>query len=154
MYSLLLYSRTKGVKQKYLLYIYLIGSVQTILTMTMFDAQLIGRTILLHSSASPYRTRVRILTELYIKILYQIQRLNMSQLYWLSAGLWVLILISSCTAPWWWSWCSPPQVTALLWLRLESARSTSSPWLSNNTESLPHNMYTTRLTAVQPGGSV
>ena len=37
---LLLYSRTKGVKQKYLLYIYLIGSVQTILTMAMFNAQL------------------------------------------------------------------------------------------------------------------
>ena len=38
--SLVLYSRTKGVKQKYLLHIYLIGSVYTILTIATFNAQL------------------------------------------------------------------------------------------------------------------
>ena len=36
-FKILLYSRTKGVKQKYLLYIYLIGSVWTILTTAMFS---------------------------------------------------------------------------------------------------------------------
>ena len=35
-HTVLLYSRTKGVKQKYLLYISLNGSVQTILTTAMF----------------------------------------------------------------------------------------------------------------------
>ena len=38
--KLMLYLRTKGVKQKYLLNIYLIGSVQTILTIAMFNTQL------------------------------------------------------------------------------------------------------------------
>ena len=64
-----------------------------------------------------------------------------------------------------WSWGPPalhpgddpgalPYRSRLPQLGLESTRSASSPWLSNSTESLLHNIYTTRSTAVQPGGSV